>query len=80
MSGWLVSVTYEMSGGLPTHEALFVCWVSDKEEALRKVSDFEPRGSQIPPRLIAEVPDSALRGLKLSPGQTGLLIADTTKP
>lgn len=80
MNGWLISVTYEVRGGLPTHEALFACWISDKEEALRKVVDFEPRGSQISPRLIAEIPESALRGLKLSPGETGLLIADTTRP
>ncbi|PBN42259.1 hypothetical protein [Sphingobium sp. D43FB] len=79
MSGWLVSITYESNAGLPTLEALFATWTADPEEALREVAAFEPRGSQILPRLIVELPESALRGLKLLPGQTGLLQAGTTR-
>ena len=80
MSGWLIGVIYEVSGGSPTHEALFASWLPDREEALRQVIAYEPRGSHIPPRIIAEVPDHSLRGLKLSPGETGLLCAETVKP
>lgn len=80
MDGWLVSVVYDVSGGRPSHEATFATWVADSAKALRAVTDFEPRGSEIAPRLIAQIPASALRGLKLSPGETGLLVADTTRP
>ena len=80
MSGWLVSLTYDANAGVPTLEALFATWSPDSDEALRQVAAFDPRGSQIRPRLVAELPDSLLRGLKLSPGQTGLLQADTTRP
>lgn len=80
MSGWLVSLTYEANAGIPVLDALFATWTSDPEDAVRLVGDFEPRGSQIVPRLVIELPESALRGLRLSPGETGLLSADTTRP
>ena len=80
MSGWLVSLTYEVNGGAPFLEAVFASWTPDSEKALRQVGDFEPRGSQVSPRLVTELSDSMLRGLRLEPGQTALFSADTTKP
>lgn len=79
MSGWLVSVPYDSSAGLPTHEALFATWYADAEEAVRQVAEFEPRGSRIEPQIVCALSESALRGLKLSPHETGLLSADTTR-
>lgn len=80
MSGWLVSLTYEGNAGVPILDALFATWTSDPDEALRKVGDIEPRGSEVMPRLVVRLTESMLRGLRLSPGQTGLLQANTTVP
>lgn len=73
MSGWLVAVPYEVNGGTVTHEALFAVWHPDQAESLRIVRAFRPRGSQITPRPVIELNEAILRGLKLNPGEAGLL-------
>ena len=76
MSGWLVAIPYEVHAGLVTHEALFAVWHPDRDEALALAKAYDPQASQIQPRPVGELRESMLRGLKLKPGEAGLLHAD----
>lgn len=76
MSGWLVAKPYEENAGLPSHEALFAVWHADRDAALRLAKAYGPRGSGVAPRIVAELSESILRGLRLRPGQASLLHTD----
>ncbi len=76
MSGWLVAIPYEADAGTVTLEALFAAWHPEVETALKLAKSFDARGSKIQPRAVARLDDSILRGLKLQPGEAGLLVAD----
>ena len=76
MSGWLITKPYEANAGGVTLEALFAVWQADQETALRMAEDYGPLGSRIRGRILSELSESVLRGLKLRPGQAGLLRAD----
>ncbi len=76
MSGWLVAKPYEGDAGLPTHQALFAVWHEDQQEALRMAEAFSPHGSRITAQIVAPLSESMLRGLKIRPGEAGLLHAD----
>ena len=76
MSGWLIAKPYEENAGLATHEVLFAVWLLDGDAALSLAKTYGPRGSNTEPRIIAEVSDSVLHGLRLQQGQVALLHAD----
>jgi hypothetical protein len=80
MSGWLVSLTYETQGQAPFLQALFGSWLEDRDDAVRAVAGFDAAGSKVAPRIVGKLDDSMLRGLRLNPGQTGLLGADQKRP
>jgi len=73
MSGWLVTLTYEVNAGLPILEALFASWQDDRTAAVRSVASIAALGSRVTPRIVAPLSDSMLRGLRLQPGETARL-------
>jgi len=73
MSGWLVTLTYEVNGGLPFLEALFASWQDDRSAAKRSVAGIAALGSRVTPRIVAPLSDSMLRGLRLRPGESARL-------
>ena len=76
MTGWLIARPYEVNAGIPTHEALFAVWNADQETALRKAQSYSPRGSSVTSYVVAGLSEGMLRGLRLQPGETGILHAD----
>lgn len=55
--------------------ALLAVWHRDEKEALRLAQEYNPRGSAISPRIVSPLSEGVLRGLKLEPGQAGVLQA-----
>ena len=76
MSGWLIARPYEGNGGLAKLEAPFAVWDSDRKAALRRAAELGPRGSLSHPRIRARLSEAMLRGLRLNPGEAGVLHAD----
>ncbi|MDT9601066.1 hypothetical protein [Sphingosinicella rhizophila] len=76
MSGWLVAKAYEVDAGIPTHETLFAVWHDDQQAALELARNYGPHGSRVTPRVLTTLSESVLRGLKLRPGEAGVLHAD----
>ena len=76
MSGWLIATPYDADAGLATLEALYAVWHPDRATALELAKGYSPRGSGVQPRVVSELSRSTLRGLRLRPGEAGLLHAD----
>lgn len=76
MSGWLIAKPYEGDAGLATHQALFAVWHEDQQAALRLAEKFSPLGSKITGQIVAPLSEGMLRGLKLRPGEAGVLHSD----
>lgn len=76
MSGWLIATPYDADAGLATLETLYAVWHPDRSTALELAKRYGPTGSRVRPRVVSELSRSVLHGLKLRPGEAGLLHAE----
>lgn len=76
MTGWLVSVDREVSGGLASIQDLYAAWHADPTDACEAVRTKLALGSKIMPSTVAQISEPIFKGLRLQPGQAIRLVGD----
>lgn len=76
MTGWLVSVDREVSGGLVSIQDLYAAWYADPTDACEAVRAKLARGSKITPSIVAPIGKPIFQGLRLQPDRVVRLVGD----